>query len=78
MGSGITCRGDGNSHVVFKDHNKVFPFSMVEQIHQKYKAQHINFEIQIWDYQLLETISYTILGKEETSTQPNIGSIGRG
>jgi hypothetical protein len=51
---------------------------MIEQIHQKYKAQHINYEIQIWDYQLLETISYTILGKGETSTQPNTGSTGRG
>jgi hypothetical protein len=51
---------------------------MIEQIHQKYKAQHINYEIQIWDYQLLETISYTILGKGETSTQPNTFSTGRG
>jgi hypothetical protein len=53
MESGIPCRGDGNGHVVLQDHNKVFPFSMIEQIHQKYKAQHINYEIQIWDYQLL-------------------------
>ena len=78
MESGIRCRGDGNGHVVLQDHNKVFPFSMIEQIHQKYKAEYINYEIQIWDYQLLETISYTILGKEEASTQPNTGSTGRG
>jgi hypothetical protein len=78
MESGITCRGDGNGHVVLQDHNKVFPFSMIEQIHQKYKAQHINYEIQIWDYQLLETISFTILGKEKKSTQPDTGSTGRG
>jgi hypothetical protein len=51
---------------------------MIEQIHQKYKAQHISYEIQIWDYQLLETIRYTILGKEEALTQPNTGSSGRG
>lgn len=77
MESGIPCRGDGNGHVVLEDHNKVFPFSMIEQIHQKYKAQHINYEIQIWDYQLLETMRYTLLGKEETSTQPGAGSSGR-
>jgi hypothetical protein len=64
--SGIKCRGDGNTHVVLEDHNKVFPFSMIEQIHQKYKVQKINYEIQIWDYQLLEKINYTILGKVET------------
>lgn len=63
--SGIPCRGDGNTHVVLPDHNKVFPFSMIEQIHQRNKAQQINYEIQIWDYQLLEKITYTILEKEE-------------
>ena len=63
--SGIKCRGDGNGHVVLPDHNKVFPFSMIEQIHRKYKAQEMSYEIQIWDYQLLEKISYTILWKEE-------------
>jgi hypothetical protein len=64
--SGKKCRGDGNTQVVLEDHNKVFPFSIIEQIHQKYKAQQINYEIQIWDYQLLNKISYTILEKEET------------
>jgi hypothetical protein len=66
MESGIKCRGDGNTHVLLPDHNKVFPFSMIEQIHQKYKAQQINYEIQIWDYQPLEKISYTTLRKEVT------------
>ena len=66
MESGIKCRGDGITHLVLPDHNKVFPFSMIEQIHQKYKAQQINYEIQVWDYQLLEKLRYTILGKEET------------
>jgi hypothetical protein len=65
MESGIKCRGDGSGHVVYEDHNKVFPFSMLEQIHQKYKAQQINYEIQIWDHKLLEKISYTILGEGE-------------
>lgn len=65
--SGITCRGgDGNTPVVLPDHNKVFPFSMIEQIHEKYRAHHISYEIQIWDYQWLENTRYTILGREET------------
>lgn len=67
MESGIKRpRGDWNNPVVLQDHNKVFPFSMIEQLHQKYMAQQIVYEIQIWDYQLLEKLSYKILGKEET------------
>jgi hypothetical protein len=57
--------GEVNVPVVLPDHNKVFPFSMIEQIHRKYKAQEMRYEIQIWDYQLLEKMRYTILGKEE-------------
>jgi hypothetical protein len=64
--AGIPCRGDAKEHVVLPDHNKVFPFSMLEGIHQKYKAQQINYEIQVWDHQLLERLPYTILAKEQT------------
>ena len=64
--SGLEIRGDSNRPVVLPDHNKVFPFSMIEQIHQRYRTQQINYEIQIWDYQLLGKISYTILGNAET------------
>jgi hypothetical protein len=63
--SGLEMRGDRNAPVVLPDHNRVFPFSMIEQIHRKYKAQQISYEIQIWDYQLLEKIPHTILWKEE-------------
>ena len=54
--AGIEFGGDVNVPVVLPDHNKVFPFSMIEQIHRKYKAQGMRYEIQIWDYQLLENI----------------------
>jgi hypothetical protein len=64
--AGIEFGGEVNIPVVLPDHNKVFPFSMIEQIHQKYKAQELRYEIQIWDYQLLEKMMYTILQKEET------------
>jgi hypothetical protein len=63
--SGIPCRGDGKDQVVLQDHNRVFPFSMLEQIHRKYRAQEIAYEIQVWDYQLLETMGYTIVNMEE-------------
>jgi hypothetical protein len=65
MESGLEMRGDRNVPVVLRDHNRVFPFSMIEQIHRKYKAQQINYEVQLWDYQLLEKLSYTILENEE-------------
>jgi hypothetical protein len=38
---------------------------MIEQIHRKYRQQGMRYEIQIWDYQLLEMMKYTILGNEE-------------
>jgi hypothetical protein len=62
--SGIKCREEENGRVVLQDHNKVFPFSMIEQIHQRYKAQEMYYEVQIWDYKLLERINYIILGEE--------------
>jgi hypothetical protein len=63
--AGIEFGGEANIPVILPDHNKIFPFSMIEQIHKKYKAQGMRYEIQIWDYQLLEKMMYTILGKEE-------------
>ena len=66
MEAGIKCRGDRITPAALPDHNKVFPFSMIEQIHHKYKALEISYEVQVWDYQLLENISYTLLGTEET------------
>jgi len=62
--AGIAFGGEVNVPVVLPDHNKVFPFSMIEQIHRKYQAQGMQYEIQIWDYQLLDKMRYTILGKE--------------
>lgn len=63
--AGLAFGGEVNVPVVLPDHNKVFPFSMIEQIHRKYREQGIRYEVQIWDYQLLEKASYTILGQAE-------------
>ena len=64
--AGIGFGGEKNIPAILPDHNKVFPFSMIEQIHRKYKDQEIRYEIQIWDYQLLEKMRYRILEREET------------
>lgn len=63
--AGIRCRGDGRAPVVLEDHNRVFPFSRIEQVHQKYKAWQIHYEVQVWDYQLLAKTGYTMPGEEE-------------
>jgi hypothetical protein len=62
--AGIPCRGDAGTPVVLPDHNRVFPFTMIEEIHQKYRSRPISYEVQVWDYQLLETLPYIILDKE--------------
>jgi hypothetical protein len=62
--SGIKCREEEKDRIVLQDHNKVFPFSMIEQIHRKYETQEMSYEVQIWDYELLEKISYTIVEAE--------------
>jgi len=72
--SGIKCREEENGRVVLQDHNKIFPFSRIEQIHQKYKAQEMYYEVQIWDYELLERASYVILGEKHIRARANTGS----
>ena len=63
--AGINCRGPQPAGIVLQDHNKVFPFSMIETIHQKYTNRDIYYEVQVWDYELLERICYTILEEEK-------------
>ncbi len=62
--SGIKCRPEEKDRVVLQDHNKTFPFSMLKQIHQKYKAQAMYYEVQVWDYEMLSRMSYIILGEQ--------------
>jgi hypothetical protein len=65
MEAGIKCRGPQPGGIVLPDHNKVFPFSMIEEIHRKYREQDMVYEVQVWDYELLERMRYTILGEEK-------------
>jgi|WetSurMetagenome_2_1015567.scaffolds.fasta_scaffold47136_2 hypothetical protein len=63
--AGFAFGGEKNVPVVLPDHNRVYPFSKIEAVYQRYRAQPVSFEIQVWDYSLLEKIRYTILGKDE-------------
>ncbi len=66
MEAGINCRGPQPAGLVLPDHNKVFPFSRIEEIHRKYTNQDLYYEVQVWDYELLESMRYTILEEEKT------------
>ena len=65
LDAGIKCRGPQPDGIVLPDHNKVFPFSMIEAIHRKYTKHDMVYEVQVWDYELLERMSYTVLGAEK-------------
>ncbi len=69
--AGIKCRPEEQDRLVLPDHNRVFPFSMIEPIHQKYKAQAISYEVQVWDYELLSRIPYVILEEAGAQSQPD-------
>jgi hypothetical protein len=60
--AGINCRGPQPSSPVLQDHNKVFPFTRIGEVHRKYAKQDMYYEVQVWDYDLLLRIPYTILG----------------
>jgi hypothetical protein len=63
--AGIKSRGPQPDGIVLPDHNKVFPFAMIEDIHRKYAKQNMIYEVQIWDYELLERMRYTIFEVEK-------------
>ena len=63
--AGIECRGPQPAGIVLPDHNKVFPFALIEEIHRKYTEHDLVYEVQVWDYELLERIRYTIPGEEK-------------
>ncbi len=65
LAAGINCRGPQPAGIVLPDHNKVFPFSRIEEIHRKYANQAMVYEVQVWDYELLERMRYTILREEK-------------
>ncbi len=63
--AGINPRGPQPAGIVLPDHNKVFPFARIEELHRKYMNRDMVYEVQVWDYELLERMRYTILGEEK-------------
>ena len=59
--AGIKCRGPQPNGIILPHHNRVFPFSMIEELHRMYAKHDMVYEVQVWDYELLERIHYTIL-----------------
>ncbi|MCW5844878.1 MAG: hypothetical protein KIT77_26740 [Caldilinea sp.] len=64
IAAGVERRGDGPGQVVLPDHNRVFPFSMIEALHRRYRAQAIPYEVQVWDYQLLDRLQGAIVASD--------------
>lgn len=63
--AGMDFGGERNVPVVLPDHNTIFPLSMIERIHRQYRAYVLDYEVQVWDRQLLENLRYTILRGNE-------------
>jgi hypothetical protein len=58
---GIKLREEEKSGEYLQDHNKIFSFGEIAQIHEKYKDRNPYYEVQIWDHKMLEKISWEIL-----------------
>jgi hypothetical protein len=54
--AGIDCSKSNNNLIIFEDHNKIFPIIDLIKINEKYKNFEINYEVQVWDKELLEKI----------------------
>jgi hypothetical protein len=59
--AGIKLREEEKGREYLPDHNKIFPFSKITQIHKIYKDRDPYYEIQIWDYKILENIGWETL-----------------
>jgi len=53
---GIDCSKSNMNLTILEDHNKIFPITSLMEINEKYKNFEINYEVQIWDKDLLEKI----------------------
>ena len=68
--AGLAFGGETNVPALLPDHNRVFPFARLAEIHAKYAGQEVRYEVQVWDYALLEKMSVEFLGDEETGMRP--------
>ena len=54
--AGVDCSKSNYKGEILDDHNKIFPIIDLIKINEKYKNKEINYEVQIWDTNLLERI----------------------
>ena len=61
LASGINSREEEKDRPIFPDHNRIFPFSMLDLIHRKYQDMNPYYEVQIWNAHILEDAPVEIL-----------------
>ena len=64
--AGLAFGGETNVPALLPDHNRVFPFARIEEVHAKYAGQDVRYEVQVWDTALLEGMKGVVLGDAET------------
>jgi hypothetical protein len=60
--AGMDFGGEAGVPDVLEDHDRVFPFAMIDEIHGKYRALGLPYEVQVWDRGVLERLRYSVLG----------------
>jgi len=45
------------------EHDRIFPFSMIESVHRRYEDRPITYEVQVWDGRMLEVLPRRILSR---------------
>jgi hypothetical protein len=60
--AGLSLGGSSDVRAELPDHGKVFPFSTLERLHRAYGPQHVTYEIQVWDHDLVATFPYVLVG----------------
>jgi hypothetical protein len=66
--AGLSFGRDDAVRVALPDHGKIFPFSMLDQVHRVYGPRHITYEVQVWDHRMVERLRYVRLPYARTST----------
>jgi hypothetical protein len=56
--AGLAFGGDHGDRIALPDHGRIFPFSMLEQVHLGYRSQGITYEVQVWDHRIVEGLRY--------------------
>jgi hypothetical protein len=71
--AGLQFGGESTVPDVLPDHNRVFPLSMIERLHETYGAHGLPYEVQIWDHRLLEGMRSSILRAPPTASPHGTG-----